>query len=98
MFEACLRAIPFDSYHYYTDGSSHGNPGPAGAGAVGYCRGDLTGVWTKSLGVASNNAAELEGILVALEKAQAAMEPLPIYVFVDNRAAVQIAIGRANPG
>ena len=98
MFEACLRAIPFDSYHYYTDGSSYGNPGPAGAGVVGYCRGDLTGVWTKSLGVASNNAAELEGILVALEKAQAAMEPLPIYVFVDNRAAVQIAIGRANPG
>ena len=97
VFQACLSAIPSDSYQYYTDGSSYGNPGPAGAGAVRYCRGTLTGVWSRSLGVATNDAAELEGILLALEDARTTSEPLPIYVFVDNRAAVRVAIGRASP-
>ncbi len=52
----------------YTDGGSRGNPGIAGAGTV---IADATGkelkVATKALGVMTNNEAEYQGVILALE-------------------------------
>ena len=55
----------------YTDGSSRGNPGPAGAGAFIT---DGEGLHLKSasrfLGVQTNNWAEYDAIVLALEEAK----------------------------
>jgi ribonuclease HI len=59
----------------YTDGGSRGNPGPAGAGAVIY-KGDPStgsgqaeeiGYVSKYLGIQTNNFAEYEALILALE-------------------------------
>ncbi len=51
----------------YTDGGARGNPGPAGIGV--YIPG--VGKFKKYLGRATNNQAEYEAVLWALEKAKA---------------------------
>lgn len=54
----------------YTDGGARGNPGPAGAGAVIY-DGDLIFAQLKKyLGEATNNVAEYEALILALEEAK----------------------------
>jgi ribonuclease HI len=59
----------------YTDGGSRGNPGPAGAGAALY-RGDTEiGTVSKFLGVQTNNWAEYEALVLALQEAQRHLEP-----------------------
>lgn len=61
----------------YCDGGSRGNPGPAGYGAVVQKFDAKTKVWTtvhemkKYLGVATNNQAEYQGLIAALEGALA---------------------------
>lgn len=53
----------------FTDGGSRGNPGPAGAGAAIY-RGDKEiGSVSKFLGVQTNNWAEYEALVLALDTA-----------------------------
>lgn len=50
----------------WTDGSCHGNPGPAGSGAVlesGQYRKEIS----KPIGVATNNIAEMSAVILALE-------------------------------
>jgi len=50
----------------WTDGSCHGNPGPAGSGAVlksGQYRKEIS----KSIGIATNNIAEMSAVVLALE-------------------------------
>ena len=53
----------------YTDGAARGNPGPAGAGAF-FKIGDRTMGFQKYLGRATNNQAEYQALLLALEKAE----------------------------
>lgn len=59
----------------YADGGSRGNPGPAAYGAVLYGK-DTSGKLkpiaelTQFLGVRTNNQAEYEGVIAALEKAK----------------------------
>ena len=55
----------------YTDGSSRGNPGPAGAGVV-ICDEDgrLIKKYSKKIGVRTNNEAEYEAVILALQKAK----------------------------
>lgn len=51
----------------FTDGGSRGNPGPAGSGAVIY-QGDVEiGHVSKYLGIQTNNFAEYEALILALE-------------------------------
>ena len=97
IFRATLDALPVDSIRFYTDGSSYGNPGPAGSGVACYVKGELHSIRTRSLGIATNNVAEMDGVSAALEEAQTLPPNLPIYIFVDNRLAINIAVGRASP-
>ncbi|MDO8523890.1 MAG: ribonuclease HI family protein [bacterium] len=52
----------------YTDGGARGNPGPAGSGAVIYDGKKKVGEVSKFLGIQTNNFAEYEALLLALEK------------------------------
>ncbi len=55
-------------YILFTDGGARGNPGPAGAGAV-LKRGDtILKKIAKPLGKRTNNWAEYEAVIVALEE------------------------------
>ncbi|MCF8034478.1 MAG: ribonuclease HI family protein [Desulfarculaceae bacterium] len=53
------------------DGGSRGNPGPAGAGAVLYdSQGQEVAGLSRYLGVATNNEAEYQGLIMGLEEAR----------------------------
>ncbi|MDP3902194.1 MAG: ribonuclease HI family protein [bacterium] len=53
----------------YTDGGSRGNPGPAGIGvAIMDEAGNLSKSYSKFLGRKTNNEAEYEAVIFALEK------------------------------
>jgi len=56
----------------HVDGGARGNPGPAAAGAV-LCTpdGDVVDEATRTLGHATNNVAEYEGVLLGLDRARA---------------------------
>lgn len=51
----------------FTDGGSRGNPGPAGAGAAIYKGDKEIGSVSKFLGTQTNNWAEYEALILALE-------------------------------
>ena len=78
----CWRLSFFKCYSYlnmekiiaYTDGGSRGNPGPA---AIGVQIVDESGVVVKevseSIGNSTNNFAEYQGVMVALQNLKEAM-------------------------
>ncbi len=70
----------------YTDGSSRGNPGPGGFGAIllyGDKRKELSGGYRKT----TNNRMELMGVIAALE---ALKKPgLPITIYTDSQYIVK---------
>ena len=87
--------------HVYTDGSSYGNLGPAGSG---FCVMDHAGVTTHCethhLAHETNNFAEVDGIARAvayLLEPSTTVPPGPIFMFVDNRQAIRVAMGRLSP-
>ena len=52
------------------DGAARGNPGPAAIGAILKDEtGNITGRISRSIGVTTNNQAEYQAVIVALEKA-----------------------------
>lgn len=53
----------------YTDGGSRGNPGPAGVGVV-ICneKGQQIKGYSKDIGIKTNNEAEYEAVIFALQK------------------------------
>ena len=55
----------------YTDGGSRGNPGPAGIGVV-FCdeKGKVIKEYGVKIGRATNNEAEYEAVIFALQKAK----------------------------
>jgi ribonuclease HI len=55
----------------FTDGGSRGNPGPAGSGAVIYQGKKKVAEVSKFLGMQTNNFAEYEALLLALEATRA---------------------------
>lgn len=76
-----LMGLPPDSIVAFTDGSSLGNPGPAGIGVV-LCLPPFAGhqpLWSheiaRGIGVATNNIAELKAIETAIQT---------IHVYLDN--------------
>ena len=100
-FEAALRALPPGGVHVYTDGSSYGNPGPSGAGVAVYSAdGGVQCLISRALGAGTNNSAELAAILAATEYLLEESEVnagVPITIFVDNRTAMAVALGRVVP-
>ncbi len=58
------------TYILYTDGGSRGNPGPAASGAVLFMGFQKIGEWGKYLGVATNNHAEYQALILGLQKAR----------------------------
>jgi broad specificity phosphatase PhoE/ribonuclease HI len=78
------------------DGGSRGNPGPAGYGAL--VRDPVTGVIlaerSESLGVATNNVAEYNGLIAGL-RAAAEIDPgAEVEVRMDSRLVVEQMSGR----
>lgn len=54
----------------HADGGSRGNPGPAGAGAALLdARGQQVATWHRYLGLATNNVAEYQALIMGLEGA-----------------------------
>jgi ribonuclease HI len=62
----------------YADGACSGNPGPAGVGAIALWA-DQTRELSEYIGEATNNIAELMGVLRAVELAQELGRPLRLY-------------------
>ena len=59
-----------DQLIIYTDGGSRGNPGPAGFGVVFYnSNREIVAEFDRYIGVTTNNQAEYQAIVFALEKA-----------------------------
>ncbi len=55
----------------HADGAARGNPGPAGAGAVLYDpQGVAVAELRRALGIATNNRAEYEALVMGLEEAR----------------------------
>ena len=99
-FLQTLESVNDDAVIYYTDGSSFGNPGPAGAGYAFYCDGILVGSASVSLGETSNNVAELHGLHEALTDAlnrsdsRGRCPPKKLYLFIDNLYALNVSTGK----
>ena len=55
----------------YTDGGSRGNPGPAAIGAVIACQGQTIKKYGEYIGEATNNQAEYQAVIFALQKFKA---------------------------
>jgi len=56
----------------YTDGGARGNPGPAAIGIVMRDgAGRIIKSWGKAIGIATNNEAEYQAVIFALQKAKA---------------------------
>jgi len=51
----------------FTDGGSKGNPGPSSIGGVGYIDSKKVFDFKKSIGIATNNDAEYQALINALE-------------------------------
>jgi len=97
-FLAAVSILPTPATFVYTDGSSYGNPGPSGAGfAVSDDNDHFRHLGSRSLGRSTNNAAELEAIKDATSFVLGESNVSPVYIFSDNRLAIQVAMGRAHP-
>jgi len=60
-----------NNYTIYTDGGARGNPGPAATGAVVYdANGKEQGHFSTYLGVATNNQAEYQALILGLGRLQ----------------------------
>ena len=91
-FREFTQALP--SATIFTDGSSFGNPGPAGSGLVVYIDQNAIYHLSNALDTATNHYAELDGILQAtIYLLQYPPENENIQIFVDNQLAVDLATG-----
>ena len=74
----------------YVDGASRGNPGRAGAGAViKDAKGGIVKKLTRDLGSATNNVAEYEALILALEEALILAPGSGVSVFADSELVVK---------
>jgi ribonuclease HI len=82
----------------YTDGGARGNPGPSGVGAVifdGDENGTVLAEISEFLGHQTNNYAEYEAIVLALEKCIAlGLTERPVELRADSKLAVEQLSGR----
>lgn len=72
----------------FTDGGARGNPGPAAAGVVIFNnQKKLIGKYSKFLGQATNNQAEYEAVIFAIEKADQ-LKGKELKLFLDSEIVV----------
>lgn len=77
------------SWQLYTDGASKGNPGPAGAGWILLNERDSILVKdSKFLGVATNNEAEYEALILGLKNALS-LRVQEIKIYMDSELLVR---------
>lgn len=73
----------------YTDGACSGNPGPAGSGVVVVQNDIIIHEISESLGIATNNIAELTAIKLGIEFVKAHRNT-PVTLYTDSRYAIGI--------
>ena len=74
----------------FTDGAARGNPGPAAAAAVFYDdRGELLDGFSKKLGRATNNQAEYQAVILALENVVKKYQGNEIEIYMDSKLACE---------
>ena len=79
-----------NSIRIHADGGSRGNPGPAAYGSIIYTPdGNVLAEEGRYIGIATNNQAEYQGIVAALESAQAKAVDLPIVCYLDSELVVR---------
>jgi ribonuclease HI len=76
-----------------TDGGSRGNPGPAGAGFVIECGGEIVARGGRFLGSVTNNVAEYEALIWGLENVSA-MGFATVTVYADSELLVKQVNGQ----
>lgn len=89
-----LAKLPDDCIHIYTDGASSGNPGPAGIGALLIYHENRKEI-SKSIGIATNNVAELSAIKVAISHLK--RHDLPVRIFSDSAYAIGVLTQNFKP-
>lgn len=73
----------------YTDGGARGNPGPSGCGVVIYDKqSKIVREYTKFLKRATNNQAEYEALILALQKAKA-LNAKEVDCYLDSQLVVE---------
>jgi len=78
----------------HTDGGARGNPGPAGVGVVFYNeKKEIIKKLFKYLGIMTNNQAEYQAVIFALEKAWN-FRPATIEVFLDSELVIKQLQGK----
>jgi ribonuclease HI len=86
--KAQAHGVPSDGWIAYTDGACSGNPGPAGSGVVLVSPDGKMHEGLEYLGEATNNVAELTGILRAIEWIP--KDGRPIVVHTDSQYAIGV--------
>jgi ribonuclease HI len=86
--------IPKDCIHIYTDGASSGNPGPAGIGALLIYNENRKQI-SQSIGIATNNVAELSAIKIAISHLK--RHDLPVRIFSDSSYAIGVLTKARTP-
>jgi ribonuclease HI len=82
------HGVPHEAWKAYTDGACSGNPGPAGSGVVLVSPDGKMHEGFEFLGDATNNVAELTGILRALEWIPAPSSSIVVYT--DSQYAIGV--------
>ena len=77
----------------YADGGSKGNPGPSSIGGIGYLGGKKIFDFKKSIGIATNNDAEYQALIKALELVKLPpttypLQPKKVEFYSDSRLMV----------
>jgi len=72
----------------FTDGGSKGNPGPSSIGVVGFLEGKKIIEISKSIGIATNNDAEYQALIEALENIKKVKNISRIEFYSDSRLMV----------
>jgi ribonuclease HI len=78
----------------YTDGGACNNPGPSGIGVVAYRGDEQLFTLSEFLGVQTNNWAEYQGVIRALETIlEKKLEHEPIEIRMDSKLVVEQLLG-----
>ncbi len=78
----------YNQLSIYTDGGARGNPGPAGIGIVIKDGEKTVRSYSKYIGKATNNEAEYQALVLALQKAKE-FKPRSIRCFLDSELAIR---------
>ena len=87
--------INTEKLYIFSDGGAKNNPGPAGIGVAIYDRNKiLLQKLKKYIGVATNNQAEYQGVILALETAIKKYKSGEVVFYLDSQLVVEQLNGR----